>query len=238
MPPETNVYDDYAAEYTAMVVEREAHDLAQAPMITELLEAVGDVAGRDVLDAGCGEGYLSRLLAARGARVTGVDVAGRLVSAARARDPEGRITYLVHNLSRPLPDAVGRFDLIASHFVLNDVPDYQGFIATLAAVLRPGGRAVFSMNNPYSFVVRNHIKNYFDSGVAYPYRGMWKQGVKVRFYQHTLQEYMDTFLAAGFRLERLLDIPTPEAMMRSLPDVLIPPGYQFPYFMILSFVKP
>src|SRR6266699_1372752 len=56
-----------------------------------------------VLDAGCGEGYLSRILAHRGANVTGIDISTRLVEIGRAKDPEGQITYQVADLSQPLP---------------------------------------------------------------------------------------------------------------------------------------
>ncbi len=129
-------------------------------------------------------------------------------------------------------------DLIASHLALNDVPDHRGFIATLAAVLKPGGQLVVAMNNPYSYVVRRHVVDYFASG-AYPYRGMAAQGVKVHFYQRTLEEYLDAFLAAGFRLRKLVDVPTPEPVLNNPNlDRLEPRGYQFPYFMILSFIKP
>ena len=92
------------------------------------------------------------------------------------------------------------------------------------------------MNNPYSYVVRNHIRNYFDSGSAFSYRGMAREGVKVHFYQRTLEEYMDSALAAGFQLQRLVDLPTPEWILNVHDDKLLPKGYQFPYFMILSFI--
>jgi hypothetical protein len=128
---------------------------------------------------------------------------------------------------------------VVSYLALNDIADYQGFSATMAAVLKPGGRLVLAMNNPYSYIVRNHVRDYFDSGTAYSYRGMAAQGVKVHFYQRTLEEYLTAFLGAGLRLERLVDVPTPEWMFQRPPlDKLLPAGYQFPYFMVLSFGKP
>ncbi len=55
------------------------------------------------IDAGCGEGYLSRILLHRGAQVTGIDISPRLVEMARAKDPTDTITYQVADLSQPLP---------------------------------------------------------------------------------------------------------------------------------------
>lgn len=236
MQSKIDIYDDFANQYADMVAAREEAGIEQEPIIPRLLNIIGDVTGLEVLDAGCGEGYLARILAPRGARVTGIDISPHLIRLAQAKDVEGRITYRVANLSQPLSEYRHHFDLIASHFVLNDVSDYQGFIATLATVIKPGGRFVLSMNNPYSFIVRNALTNYFDSGKAFPYRGMVLEGIKVHFYQRTLEEYMDAFLAAGFQLQRLVDVPTPERFFHNLPDKLLPPGYQFPYFMILSFV--
>lgn len=55
---------------------------------------------------------------------------------AREKDPTNRIAYQVFDLSQPLPMYEQRFDLIVSHFVMNDVPDYRGFLNTLGSVAR------------------------------------------------------------------------------------------------------
>lgn len=233
-----NSYDDFAAEYAQMVVRREEAGIERDPIMPQFLTLIGDVSGLSVLDAGCGEGYLARILARRGAEVIGIDLAAHLIQMARAKDPEGSITYQVADLSQPLPAYHDHFDLIVSHFVLNDVSDYQGFLTTLGAVARHGGRLICSLNNPYSFVVRGHITDYFDTGKAFAYRGMAAQGVKVPFYQRTLGEYLDAFLAAGFQLQRLIDLPTPEGSFTRQSGNLIPEGVHFPFFMLLSFIKP
>ena len=60
-PTRTSAYDQYADEYAADVATREQDDLVGDPfgILTPLLAQLGDVTGQDVLDAGCGEGYLS-----------------------------------------------------------------------------------------------------------------------------------------------------------------------------------
>ncbi|MHB8595261.1 MAG: methyltransferase domain-containing protein [Ktedonobacteraceae bacterium] len=238
MENKVDIYDDFAPQYANLVTCWEEAGIEREPMMLTFLEMLGDVSGLIALDAGCGEGYLSRILARRGANVTGIDIAGRLIEIARAKDPEGKITYQEANLSQPLPAYVSHFDLIVSRFVLNDVYDYRGFLTTLGSVAKPCGRLVISMNNPYSFVVHGHITDYFDSGKAYPYRGMAEEGARVHFYQRTLEEYLDACFAAEFQLRRLVDIPTPEGSFKRRNDTLIPVGYQFPFFMILSLVKP
>jgi 2-polyprenyl-3-methyl-5-hydroxy-6-metoxy-1,4-benzoquinol methylase len=238
MQPTGNTYDEFASQYTKMMTAQEKAGVETGSNMSRFLQVVGDVSGLTVLDAGCGEGYLSRILASRGANVTGIDISPRLVEIARAKDPDGKIPYQVADLSQPLPTYQNHFDLIASFFVLNDVSDYRGFLTTLGSVLKHAGRLVLFMNNPYSFVVRGHITDYFAaSGQAFPYRGMTEEGVKVHFYHRTMEEYLDASISAGFQLERLVDVPTPKGSFKRRDDTLIPPGYHFPFFTILSLTK-
>jgi 2-polyprenyl-3-methyl-5-hydroxy-6-metoxy-1,4-benzoquinol methylase len=74
MEPIANPWDEHAAAYARWVAEREQagpEALAASPLISRLLECLGDVAGREALDACCGGGFFARILAVRGARVTG-----------------------------------------------------------------------------------------------------------------------------------------------------------------------
>lgn len=239
MPTKVNVYDDYADRYAESTASREQAEVDSLGILPRLLDLLGDVSNLRVMDAGCGDGYLARALAVRGARVTGLDISPRLIQLAREKDPDGAIVYRTADLSAPLPEYDSQFDAVASYLVLNDVYDYEGFASTLAAALKPGGRLVLTMNNPYSYVVRKHVPDYFDSGTAYPYRGMAKEGLGVHFYQRTLEEYLDAFLGSGLLLTKLADLPTVVNNAHKAPiDTLLPEGYRFPYFTILAFEKP
>jgi 2-polyprenyl-3-methyl-5-hydroxy-6-metoxy-1,4-benzoquinol methylase len=237
MPARHNEYDPVASEYAAMVAEREAAGVDSDPIVPPMLAAIGPVAGLAVLDAGCGTGYLARLLAERGARVTGVDLSPRLVALAQSRTSPQDITYRVADLSQPQPDLADTFDLVASHLVLNDVEDYQGFLATLAVCVKPGGRLVFSLNNPYSFILRGHLTDYFATDRPYSYRGMAQRGVPVSFYHQTLEQYLDACFAAGLSLRKLVDVPTPEGSFMRQSGNLLPVGVHFPFFTILSLTR-
>ncbi len=228
-----NPWDEYADAYARFIARREQTDLERDPILASMLALLGDLESREVLDAGCGEGFLSRVLAAHGARVSGIDLSPRLIAMARAKDPGGTIAYHVADLSRPLPEFAGRFELIGSHLALNDVADHRGFVATLASLARPGARVVLAFNSPYSAVVRQHVADYFENGALGAYGGMAEQGIPARYYHRTLEEYLDTFLGAGFRLAKLVDVPDRVSLSPILPE-----GYRFPRFMILAFEKP
>lgn len=230
-------YDDYASQVAANVAWREQAGADGDPfgLLPPLLELLGDIAGRRVLDAGCGEGYLARVLAARGARVTGIDLSPRLIELARAKDTSGLIDYQVADLSQPRPQLAASFDAVASYLVLNDVAGYRGFAATLAASLKPAGRLVLAFNNPYSAVIDHHATDYFDTGKATRYCGLWEIGIKAYYHHRTLENYLDAFLAGGLRLTKLADIPTLAGQHR--PDAYLPDGARFPRFMLLAFAK-
>ena len=239
-PTRTSAYDQYASEYAAYVATREEHAPDDDPfgILPHLLAQLGDVDGQDVLDAGCGEGYLSRILAARGARVTGIDLSPRLVALARQKASSGEIVYAVGDLCMPHPELADRFDAVASYFVLNDVEEYRGFAETLARSLEPGGRAVLGFNNPYDYVMRKgHGSAYFETGAEYPC-GLSSVGVPVSFYHRTLPQYVDAFLDAGLRLAKIVDVDHPNVAARRASGEDLPPGEQLPRFMVLAFAKP
>jgi 2-polyprenyl-3-methyl-5-hydroxy-6-metoxy-1,4-benzoquinol methylase len=234
---EQNTYDCYAEAYAAMIAESARADFSfyHHVVAPQVFAYLGDVAGRTVLDAGCGEGTLARLLAERGAQVTAIDISPRLVELARAQDPLGHVTYAVRDLSQGLPH-VDPFDLVVSNLVLNDVYDYRGYLATLGAVTKAGGRLVISMNNPYSAVLREKAASYFDSGSATLYQGLSKAGVRVYYFHRTMEDYVRAFRSAGFLARSLADIRvTPEMPLPASPTLDL--QYRFPFIMVLELVK-
>lgn len=101
--------------------------------------------GRATLDQGCGEGRVSRELAARGHRVTGVDISPAMIEAAREVDPAG--AYLVADAA-DMPFRDDSFDLVVAYNVLMDVTDVSGAVCEAARVLAPGGRMCVAITHP------------------------------------------------------------------------------------------
>jgi SAM-dependent methyltransferase len=114
-----------------------------------LLRALGDVRGRRVLDAGCGQGYLSRLLAERGAQVVGVEPGRSLFDYAVEREAEQRqgIRYVRADLC-DRPDLGAPFDACVASMVLQAVPDWSQALRTCVEALAPGGLLVLSVIHP------------------------------------------------------------------------------------------
>jgi SAM-dependent methyltransferase len=114
----------------------------------ELLVAEGDLAGRRVLDVGCGTGRLAFALAERGARVWGVDPSEEMLRQARAVG--GRSVGLRHGRAEALPFKDGWFERAVLRTVIHLVERARAF-PELARVLRPGGLAVIATFAPEHF---------------------------------------------------------------------------------------
>ena len=114
------------------------------------LEALGDLTGTRVLDAGCGEGRFARMMAERGARVTGIDLSSRMIELARAEEEKSPlgIDYHVADMADLSALGPGRFDVTIAYLSLFDVQDYESAIREVCRVLRPRGRFVFSISHP------------------------------------------------------------------------------------------
>lgn len=114
-----------------------------------VLAAVGECADLEVLDGGCGEGYLSRMLAEHGATVTGIDTSGSLIHAALTHHEAEHLSvdYYVASLE-DIPEPEDRFDLAVCNHVLSDVTDPGAALVELGRVLKPGGRLILLMLHP------------------------------------------------------------------------------------------
>jgi Methyltransferase domain len=182
-------YWDGHAEAWAEQVRRWADVAREWLNNPAFLEFVGDLHGRRVLDAGCGEGYNTRILARRGARMTGVDLSERMIALARAeqrREPAVR-SCLARGLSRAAPGRGARVQHHAPVF------SHEG-----AKWIR----------NEQGVKIEWTIENYFDpAGWVERWRFTDAPQDAAEFatprFDRTLSEYVNTLLGAGFALKRI-----------------------------------
>ena len=103
-----------------------------------------DLDGLDVVELGCGTGYVSSWLARRGARPIGLDNSRRQLATARAFQQEFELTFpLVHADAERVPLRDGSFDLAVSEYGAAIWCDPYRWIPEAARLLRPGGQLVF-----------------------------------------------------------------------------------------------
>ena len=126
------------------------YDRVSGPMTrwgTAVLDRLPLEGDESVLDAGCGSGRVTELLASRlpRGRVVALDASPSMIEEARGRLAGfgDRVAYVVADLGRPLPlGSLAPVDAILSTATFHWVPDHDALFANLAAVLRVGGRLV------------------------------------------------------------------------------------------------
>lgn len=147
-PEELSKFDRHAAEWwNPEGPYRTLH--AINPVRLRYVDTAVGLAGRTVLDVGCGGGLLCEAMANRGAAVTGIDAGAAAIAAAeRHRDVRGlRIDYRIATIEETADSAGRQFDLVTCMELLEHVPDPASVLAAAARVLRPGGHLVVSTIN-------------------------------------------------------------------------------------------
>ena len=147
-PAEISKFDAAAARWWDPNGEfRPLHELNPARL--DYIEARAGLAGRRVLDVGCGGGLLAEGMARRGACVTGIDLSPGALEVARLHALESGVTVDYRQLAvEELPDSDhDAFDLVTCLEMLEHVPDPAQVIQAISGLVRPGGNVVCSTIN-------------------------------------------------------------------------------------------
>ena len=115
------------------------------------------LSGAKVVDVGCGGGILAESLARKGAEVTGIDVAPRVLATARLHLHESglNVDYREVTVEELASEAAGSFDVVTCMEMLEHVPDPASIIQSVQRLLKPGGHGFFSTLNrtPLAFAL-------------------------------------------------------------------------------------
>ena len=130
------------------------HDIN--PLRLDWIDQRAALAGKRVLDVGCGGGILSESMAVRGAEVTGIDLADKPLKVAQLHLLESghKVAYRKIAVEALAREEAGQYDVVTCMEVLEHVPDPASQVRACAELLRPGGHAFFATinRNPKSFL--------------------------------------------------------------------------------------
>jgi len=222
------------------------------PVVFRLM---GSVKGLSVLDAGCGNGYLCRLLARKGAKMVGIDISKRYITIAEQmerKSPLG-ITYHVGTMSNLAMFQNETFDMVVSNLVLMDVHDLEKAVKELHRVLKKNGKLIFSIMHPCFSSPPVHgwlripqdsnrkedwlywkVDRYFDRSME-----IWQYFdlPPVYSFHHPLSHYIKTLIRNGFTITNFEEpVPSKRAVKQHYREF----GNEYnriPWFLIIGAKK-
>ena len=183
--------------------------------VVAILSMLGDVTNLRICDLACGEGFFSRILAERGAQVTGIDLSENLLAHARRQSAGMPIRYLRDDAQqlRSVPDS--SFDLVICNMALMDIADLAATLHTVSRICAAGGQFFFAILHP-CFVTPFNAKNpqieqdakgnFVAKRVTrYSQEGKWYSGGTgfcgtLGSFHRKLSTYLNSLAQAGFSL--------------------------------------
>jgi SAM-dependent methyltransferase len=186
--------------------------------IPAMLDLIGDINGKKVLDAGCGHGFYSILLAKKGARVTGIDLSEKNIELARKNVSNASVKcqFFVCDMQDLSIFGSETFDLVTSSIVVGYLDDLKKAFLEVFRVLKPQGIFTFSENHPMlkgewekdreGRRLHWNLDNYFERSIIID---KWKTQsggiIETRSQHRTVQDYFDALTSSGFIVERLVE---------------------------------
>lgn len=226
-------YETLAETYSQLIEHKPHNAYYDRP---NTLALMGNVEGKNILDAACGPGKYAEILMEKGATVTGFDISAKMIEQAQKRNG-AKGDFFVHDMAEPLDMFEDQsFDMVLCALALGYVEDWTLTMREFCRVLKSGGQLVASVQHPFFDYGYYKAKNYFTTE---PVKGVWKgfgAPVEVHCYRRSLGEHIAPIVSNGFLIDQLIEpLPTREF------EALDPRHYkelnEFPSFMCLRAVK-
>ncbi|MEL6556943.1 MAG: class I SAM-dependent methyltransferase [Bacteroidota bacterium] len=226
-------YEQLALSYSKLIEHKPHNAYYDRP---NTLSLIGDVTGKNILDAACGPGKYAEILMTDGATVTGVDLSPKMIECARKRNPNNG-NFFVHDLSEPFDMFEDQsYDIILSALAMHYLEDWHPTIKEFHRLLKPGGSVVISIEHPFFEYNYFNSRQYFSvEPVKATWRGFGKK-VEVHSYRRPLDYCISAFTENGFYIDRLLE-PKPVAEFELLDPKHFQELNEFPAFLCIRAVK-
>ncbi|MFM2614863.1 class I SAM-dependent methyltransferase [Vibrio campbellii] len=189
------MYTTYAKQYDLAAQDNLYNAHFERP---NTLELVGDVAGKKVLDLGCGSGIYAQILLERGATsVTCIDAAQEMIDIVKDKLGDSVNAY-AQNLALGLPEeANAQYDLVICPLMVHYIEDLRPLFNDIQRVLKPGGQFVFSTHHPFADFECSTSDNYFEKERIEDVWDTIGKPVSVAFYRRSLQDITDAITGSN-----------------------------------------
>lgn len=214
-----------------------------------VLDILGDIDSKSILDLACGTGTLSRILAKKNAMVTGTDYSKEMIKIAKAKNNDFKypIEYVISDARKSFKFKDNSFDKVLHIMVLHSIADkhLKNVLEESKRTLKDNGECIVVIPHPF------FVKEF--KSVEYPARDLyltnykatfvWKQFPEVcqsptEFYLRPLEFYSDLFNSVGFAIKKVIE---PKVLNLKEAKIAKPNNFnrrrEIPGFMLIKLVK-
>ena len=186
---------------------------------------LGDVAGLDVVDVGCGTGRHALRLAMFGARVVAVDFSAGMLARAAAKPGAERVRFVEHDLARPLPFEHASFDRVVCGLVIDHIAALEPLFAELGRVCRPSGHAVVTVMHP-AMMLKGVQARFTDPSTG--------RETRPASCAHEISDYVMAAVRSGLRIHDLSEHAADDALAARVPRAAKYVGWPLLFVMTLA----
>jgi len=226
-------YNNLAQPYNDQIDHKPHNAYYDRPNMMNLL---GDVKGKVILDAACGPGKYSEILVAKGAQVTGVDISREMIKCAKQRNKNSGL-FFVHDLCEPLDMFKDQsFDIVVCALAMHYIENWALTIKEFYRVLKPNGKLIISIEHPFFEYTYFKSTKYFEiEPVSCTWSGFGKP-IEINSYRRPLSECINPLIQNGFYLDTILE-PKPVAAFKKFDPKHYRELNEFPAFMCIRAIK-
>jgi ubiquinone/menaquinone biosynthesis C-methylase UbiE len=180
-----------------------SNDVTEFPKVIEL---IGNIKGKQILDLGCGIGKHSKEYIKKGAQVTGIDASEEMIKITK-NVCEDKGDFFVANFEEVKFDKES-FDLIVASFSIHYSNKLDYLFKQFHSWLKPNGRVIFSIYHQIQYFLKTY-KFDFSKSKKYWFR-LNSYDVDIYNYYHPIGKYCESFLSNGFQLKSINETTVPK----------------------------
>ncbi len=242
-------YDRFAQNYSdAMLEEGDYYHKTQIdPYIYKI---IGNPKGKIIYDLGCGNGYISRNLAKKGAKMFASDISSELIKTAKGKSEGLGITYQVRDGIDFGEFKKNKFDFVVLNMVIHYIEDLDKLFRGVSKVLKKGGILVFSTSHffrpdhPYSDWIKGDIDgkeklfikvtNYLESYFV-KVKSWWDKKTELKIYNRPLNKFINIMSKYGLFVKEVYE-PESVGFAKDFCEEL-QKSHHIPTFIIIGAIK-
>lgn len=190
-----------------------------------MIEIIGDISNKTILDLGCGTGELSKRLSENAQNILGIDISQKMLNVANEKNSRSNIEY--KNLSLENISILNqKFDVIVSSLAFHYVENFQKLITDISRLLKKRGSLIFSQEHPMLTAYigeRNWISDPEGNKLYWPVSNYNDEGPRyetwfiedVQKYHRTLSTIINTIIEKGFEIEKISESKADDELIKT-----------------------